>query len=119
MVKKWVVMVALTIILVLGCVYESKYIHSSFSGLINSLETLQIEITENKDEYFKFYTTFGTNIKLGIHEDNQYEDKLIELLRYSTSTSENRLISFKEYIDRVTEKYSTKSNPVFKPFLYK
>ncbi|MBQ8424823.1 MAG: DUF4363 family protein [Clostridia bacterium] len=50
MVKKWVVMVALTIILVVGCVYESKYIHSSFSGLINSLETLQIEITENKEK---------------------------------------------------------------------
>ena len=44
MVKKWVVMIVLAISLVLGCVFESKYIHKSFSGLINSLETLQIEL---------------------------------------------------------------------------
>jgi hypothetical protein len=50
MVKKWIIMSILAIILVTGCVFESKYINSSMNGLINSLETLQIELAENKDK---------------------------------------------------------------------
>ena len=50
MVKKWIVMICLAIILAFGCVFESKYIHSSMGSLINSLETLQIKITETKDK---------------------------------------------------------------------
>lgn len=50
MVKKWIIMISLSIILVVGCIFESKYIHSSFESLINSLETLQIELTENKNQ---------------------------------------------------------------------
>lgn len=50
MVKKWIIMVALCVALVLGCVFESNYINSSFNWLINSLESLQIEITENKEK---------------------------------------------------------------------
>ena len=47
MVKKWI---ALSIILVAGCVIESIYINRSFNWLINSLETLQIELRENKEK---------------------------------------------------------------------
>lgn len=50
MVKKWIVMILLAIILISGCVFESKYINSSMNGLINSLETLQVELTENKEK---------------------------------------------------------------------
>jgi hypothetical protein len=50
MVKKWIVMIVLTICLVLGCLFESLFINKSFNWLINSLETLQINITENKDK---------------------------------------------------------------------
>lgn len=49
MVKKWIVMLAITAALVVGCIFESKYINDSFNWLINSLESLQIEITENKE----------------------------------------------------------------------
>ncbi len=49
MVKKWIIMIVLSIVLVVGCFFESNYIHKSFNWLINSLETLQIEITENKE----------------------------------------------------------------------
>ena len=43
-------MIVLTIILVLGCVAESVYVNNSFDWLINSLETVQIELTENKEK---------------------------------------------------------------------
>ncbi len=49
MVKKWIVMILLGIVLVVGCIFESRFVNESFSSLINSLETLQIELTENKD----------------------------------------------------------------------
>lgn len=49
MVKKWIIMISLSIILILGCFFESKYVNNSMNSLINSLETLQIEITENQN----------------------------------------------------------------------
>ena len=43
-------MIVLTITLFCGCIVESSYVNKSFDWLINSLETIQIEITENKDK---------------------------------------------------------------------
>lgn len=50
MVKKWIVMIVLAILLVVGCVIESSYVKKSLTWLINSLETLQIEITQQKEK---------------------------------------------------------------------
>lgn len=50
MVKKWIIMVSLSIILCVGCIVESLYVNRSFDWLINSLETIQIELTENKEK---------------------------------------------------------------------
>ena len=43
-------MLCLTVVLIVGCVIESSYVNSSFDWLINSLETIQIELTENKEK---------------------------------------------------------------------
>ena len=53
MVKKWIIMLSLVINLVAGCIIESVYVNKSFEWLINSLETLQITITENKEKIDK------------------------------------------------------------------
>lgn len=50
MVKRWIVMLVLTTLLVVGCVFETYYIRKSFNWLVNSLESLQIELSETKDK---------------------------------------------------------------------
>lgn len=49
MVKKWIIMISLLVVMIVGCIIETNYVNSSFKWLINSLETLQIEITEQKE----------------------------------------------------------------------
>lgn len=53
MVKKWIVMILLSLFLIVGCVIETIYVNKSFNWLINSLETVQIEIKENKEQIDK------------------------------------------------------------------
>lgn len=50
MVKRWIFVVSLLVVLTVGCVLEHKFLDNSFGALINNLESLQIELAENKDE---------------------------------------------------------------------
>jgi len=61
------------------------------------------EITENAEDYKKFYEQFSKNLKLGIHEDSTNRGKLADLLRFHTSKSGEDQISFKEYVTRMKE----------------
>merc|ERR1711904_566909 len=61
------------------------------------------EISENKEEYNKFYECFSKNLKLGIHEDNQNRQRLSDLLRYQTSKGGEEQYSFKDYVTRMKE----------------
>lgn len=64
------------------------------------LELFQ-EISENAEDYKKFYEQFGKNLKLGIHEDSTNRNKLSEFLRFYTSKSGEEQISLKDYISRM------------------
>lgn len=61
------------------------------------------EISENAEDFKKFYEQFSKNLKLGIHEDSSNRQKLSEFLRYHTSKSGEELISLKEYVARMKE----------------
>jgi len=61
------------------------------------------EISEDKDNYKKFYEQFAKNMKLGIHEDSVNRKKLADFLRYHTSGSGDEPCSFKDYVSRMKE----------------
>jgi molecular chaperone HtpG len=60
------------------------------------------EISENKEDYDKFYESFSKNLKYGIHDDSGHREKIADLLRYS-STTQKEQTSLKDYITRMKE----------------
>ncbi|KAM8921220.1 LOW QUALITY PROTEIN: heat shock protein HSP 90-alpha-like [Pelodytes ibericus] len=72
-------------------------------NLVKKCLELFTELSEDKDNYKKFYEQFSKNMKLGIHEDSQNQKKLSELLRYHSSVSGDEMISLSEYVSRMKE----------------
>lgn len=66
------------------------------------LELIQ-EVSENEEDWKKFYEQFSKNLKLGIHEDSNNREKLASFLRYHSSKSGENMVSLKEYVDRMKE----------------
>lgn len=61
------------------------------------------ELSENAEDWKKFYEQFAKNLKLGIHEDAKNRDKLSEFLRYHTNKSGEEMISLKDYVKNMKE----------------
>ena len=85
---------------------QSKVTKQINKILVKKTIDLFNEIAENEEEYKTFYTNFSRNIKLAIHEDKMNKDKLLDLLRFSTSKSEDNQIKLETYIENMKENQS-------------
>ncbi|XP_057440906.1 heat shock protein 90-6, mitochondrial [Lotus japonicus] len=60
---------------------------------------LGISMSENREDYEKFWDNFGKHLKLGCIEDRENHKRLAPLLRFFSNQSEEDLISLDEYVD--------------------
>jgi molecular chaperone HtpG len=82
---------------------QNKILKVIKKNIVKKCLELFTEISENADDYKKFYEQFAKNLKLGLHEDSANRQKLAEFLRYHTSKSGDEQVSLKDYVSRMKE----------------
>ncbi len=72
----------------------------------NILKTLERNMKNKREDYEKFWNEYGKSLKIGVYNSmysgNDTIDKLKNLLLFLTS-KEGKLVSLKEYVDRMPE----------------
>jgi len=82
---------------------QSKILKVIRKNIVKKCMELIDDLTEDKDNYNKFYEQFGKNLKLGIHEDSTHRKKLSDFLRYHSSTSADEMVTLKDYVSRMKD----------------
>ncbi|MEI8012601.1 MAG: molecular chaperone HtpG [Candidatus Omnitrophota bacterium] len=71
---------------------------------VKIIQWLQKMSLKESEKYLTFYKTFGPLFKTGLNSDFTNRDKLIELLRFESSTQKpEEMTSFKDYVGRMKE----------------
>lgn len=65
------------------------------------LSELKKKASDNEEEYLKFWNNFGAVLKEGLCEGSEHREKILEICRFYSSKSPDKLISLAEYLDRV------------------
>merc|ERR1712061_912006 len=82
---------------------QNKILKVIRKNLVKKVMELIEELSEDKDNFKKFYEQFAKNLKLGIHEDTTNRKKLAGYLRYHTSASGDEQCSLGDYVSRMKE----------------
>jgi molecular chaperone HtpG len=54
---------------------------------------------ESEEEYLKFWNNFGAVLKEGLCESHEFKDQILEICRFYSSKSPDKLISLAQYLD--------------------
>ena len=87
---------------------ESRVVRIMKRRLVRKSLDMIRQMSEKTDDegvkaYKEFWTNFGRNVKLGIIEDSGNRDELAKLVRYSSSTSGDELVSLPQYVENMKE----------------
>merc|ERR1711893_342360 len=82
---------------------QSKILKVIRKNLVKKVMELIDDLTEDKDNYKKYYEQFSKNLKLGIHEDSTNRKKIADFLRYHSSQSGDDMTSLQDYVARMKE----------------
>ncbi|XP_009605137.1 heat shock protein 90-6, mitochondrial [Nicotiana tabacum] len=82
---------------------ESRIVRIMRKRLVRkAFEMIQgISLSENKDDYDKFWENYGKHLKLGCIEDRENHKRLAPLLRFFSSQSDEFTISLDEYVENM------------------
>jgi len=68
------------------------------SRVLKHLENMS---KDSPEDYKTFFVEFGSMFKTGINSEFKHRDKILDLLRFRTTRSDNEWVSFDTYIDNI------------------
>lgn len=67
------------------------------------LSELKKKSEESEEEYIKFWNNFGAVLKEGLCESTEFREEILEICRFHTSKSGEKLVSISEYLARMKD----------------